>query len=82
MTELLITSKGIARCIYSEDLDWTDLGAVSIHRASHCEPDERGRWWADMLLSGGPKLGPFRVRSEAIGAELQWLHTNAFGIGK
>jgi hypothetical protein len=38
-------------------------------RASHVEPDRDGYWWADMGPSGGPVLG----RTEALGAEREWL---------
>ena len=30
-------------------------------------------WWADMRPSGGPILGHFRSRQEALDAELAWL---------
>jgi len=46
---------------------------MRITRASHLEPDRDGFWWADMGPSGGPVLGPFRSRSEALGAERGWL---------
>lgn len=31
------------------------------------------RWWADLLPSGGPILGPFGTNQEALQAELDWL---------
>ena len=37
-----------------------------------------GNWEVDLAVSGGPKLGPFAVRSEAIRAEEQWLEDNVF----
>lgn len=43
------------------------------HRASHVEPDAEGYWWTDMGPSGGPLLGPFRSRTEVLGAEREWL---------
>ena len=52
------------------------VGAVSIARASHVEPNAEGNWYADMGPSGGPKLGPFDLRQQAIDAELAWLNTN------
>ena len=42
--ELLISPSGQARCIYSEEIDLAVLGALSISRGSHVEPDENGRW--------------------------------------
>ncbi len=74
MMELLISSQGDMRCIYGEAIDLAALGSISIRRASHVEPDEFGRWWADLSPVGGPKLGSFIRRSQAIKAELQWLN--------
>ena len=70
---VLIDPRGTARALYSEVLDLTALGACSIQRASVVEPDGLGPWWADLALSGGPVLGPFRRRSEALAAEVGWL---------
>jgi hypothetical protein len=33
----------------------------------------RGQWLADLTVSGGPVLGPFATRLEAIAAEEDWL---------
>ncbi len=71
--ELVVGTDGVARCIYDEVLDLRELGKLQITRASHVEPDAEGYWWVDMGLSGGPVLGPFRSRSEALGAERGWL---------
>ena len=49
------------------------LGTVNIRRASHVEPTTEGRWTADLSPVGGPMLGPFALRSEALDAEQQWL---------
>jgi hypothetical protein len=71
--ELLVDADGVARCIYDEALNLREIGTLQITRASHVEPDAEGYWWADMGPSGGPGLGPFRSRSEALGAERGWL---------
>lgn len=70
---LVINPAGQVRCLYEEAIDLAALGALSITRASHVEPDERGRWWADLAPVGGPMLGPFGIRSEALDAERDWL---------
>jgi hypothetical protein len=70
---LVVDVRGTVRGVYSETIDLNTLGMVSIRRASHVEPDERGRWWADLRVSGGPKLGPFALRSTALTVEMQWL---------
>ena len=67
--ELVVSADGVARCIYDEALDLREIGTLKITRASHVEPDAEGYWWADMGPVGGPMLGPFTSRSEALAAE-------------
>jgi hypothetical protein len=81
--ELVINPSGQVRCIYDESLDLASFGPLQITRASYVEPDEEGSWWADLTPVHGPKLGPYRLRSEALEAEHRWLelhwlnHVNA-----
>jgi hypothetical protein len=72
---LVIDGHGTVHCLYGELLDLAALGSLSIQRASHVEPDEQGLWWADLAPVGGPFLGPYRLRSEALDAERAWLET-------
>jgi hypothetical protein len=72
--QILIDARGQVRCLYGELIDLTLLGNLSIQRASHVEPDNAGQWWADLAPAGGPCLGPFTKRSEALEAETTWLH--------
>ena len=58
----------------NQDLD--TLGQPHIQRASHVEPDGRGQWIADLAPVGGPKLGPFSLRSAALEAERRWLEVH------
>jgi hypothetical protein len=76
--QLLIESDGTVRCIYSEEIPLVALGAATITRASHVEPDQHGRWLADLGPVGGPVLGPFQRRSEALAAEVGWLERPEF----
>jgi hypothetical protein len=71
--QLRIDPRGQVTCVYDEVIDLASLGPVSIRRASHVEPDSHGQWWADLAPVGGPRLGPFRLRSEALQAERAWL---------
>lgn len=73
---LVVQPGGEVRCVYGEAIDFGILGTVSIRRGSHVEPDKDGRWLADLSLVGGPNLGPFARRSEALAAERAWLEEN------
>ena len=73
MTLLVVDGQGTVRCVYSEAIDLAGLGQLRIRRASHVEPDEQGRWWADLSPVDGPRLGPFALRSQALTAEAKWL---------
>ena len=61
-----------ATLVPARSRDLAALGKLSIARASRVEPDEAGRWWADLSPVGGPSLGPFAAL-EALAAELRWL---------
>jgi hypothetical protein len=73
---LIVEPDGQVRGIYGEEIDLAALGAPRITRASHVEPDARGRWHADLSPVGGPVLGPFDRRSNALAAEVAWLEEN------
>ena len=72
--DLIIHPSGTISTLYSELLDLSALGAMNIARASQVEPDETGRWFADVI--DGPRLGPFERRSDALAAEVEWLTRN------
>ena len=71
--DLVVNPLGLVRAIYGEALDLAALGRPVITRASYVEPDASGRWLADLSPVGGPLLGPFDRRSEALAAEHDWL---------
>ena len=71
--EIRVPPKGPSLCIYSDTLPLSEIGKLTITRASHVEPDDLGRWIADLSPVDGPKLGPFELRSAAIKAEVDWL---------
>ena len=73
---LVIDPQGRVQCLYTEALDLAALGSVSIRRASQVEPDEQGRWWADLAPVNGPRIGPFDRRSQSLDAEQAWLEAN------
>jgi hypothetical protein len=80
--DLVVDAGGSIRCIYGEELDLRALGKLQITRASHVEPDAEGYWWADMGPSGGPVLGPFKNRTQALVAERGSLQLNHTGNGR
>jgi hypothetical protein len=54
------------------------VGGAEITRASFVEPCPGG-WYADMSpVSPGVVLGPFRLRSEALAAEEEFLNKKLF----
>ena len=71
--ELIVQPDGNVRCVYDETLELGSIGCLTISRASHVEPNPHGGWLADLSPVGGPSLGPFPRRSEALTAELDWL---------
>jgi hypothetical protein len=70
---LRIDPDGTISCVYAEAIDLAALGTPAIRRASHVEPDDAGRWRADLSPVGGPNLGPFASRTLALAAEHAWL---------
>jgi len=71
--KVTIAPDGTLRFIYSDALrPLLDTGAARINRASHVEP-QGTTWTADLAPAGGPVLGPFTTRQEALAAEVEWL---------
>jgi len=76
----VIAPDGTVTAVYDDDLAdlFTELGQVTITRASHVEPTPDGQWTADMSPSGGPILGPFKLRQTALDEEIAWLEKKLF----
>src|SRR5262245_45814572 len=79
--QLRIDACGQVHGLYTEMLDLSALGPLSVKRASHVEPDAAGQWRADLAPLNGPNLGPFGRRSEALAAEVQWLEDHWLTYG-
>lgn len=74
--KLSIDADGTTRFIYGDDVRaLLDNGEARIDRASHVEPCGLlgTHWLADLAPVGGPCLGPFVTRAEALAAEVSWL---------
>jgi hypothetical protein len=76
--KIVITKTGEVRCLYSDEMAdvLKEVGPSKIRRASHVEPTPEGEWGADLSPVGGPVLGPFGTRAEALSAEVEWLEAN------
>jgi hypothetical protein len=77
--QLVVTPRGVVRCLYAEQIDLRALGQPVITRASHVEPTAGGGWLADLTPVQGPILGPFPCRSMALAAEQIWLEQHWLG---
>ena len=74
--DLIVSPDGTIRAVYAEAIDLSVLGHLVISRASQVEPNEAGRWIADLTPVNGPIFGPFDRRSDALAAEQSWLESN------
>ena len=75
--KIRINPGGTILSLYTEDVCLNNLGnIITIKRASHVNANCLNQWEADMGVSGGPVLGPFSKRSEALEAEITWLNKN------
>ena len=73
---VVVEADGALSFIYTDELrPLVDLGHAATCRVSNVEPDGDG-WSAQMV--DGPKLGPFRLRSEALDAEVAYLEARLF----
>lgn len=74
--ELFIRPTGATQCLYGEEIELQNLGALNIKRASHVEPDPEtpGKWTVDLSPVGGPFISGFPSRAEALRSEAQWLN--------
>ena len=73
---LRIEPDGTIRFLWDDALaPLLELGESGIARASQVEPEGK-LWFADLHPAGGPRLGPFALRGEALQAERDWLILN------
>lgn len=72
--KILVKPDGTTVFLYNDKLrPLMAEGKSEIKRASHVEPTKDGKWEADMSPVGGPVLGPFETREEALKEEVKWL---------
>ena len=76
---LAIDAEGVATMIYSDEhADFLRTGKTTVRRVSNVEPAPEGGWTADMSPVGGPVLGPFALRQQALDAEVEYLKSILF----
>jgi hypothetical protein len=76
-TELRVNPDGTLMFLYDDALlSLLNEGEGQIRRASYVEPNKNSQWEADLSPVGGPVLGPFVSREEALSAEVYWLRQN------
>lgn len=80
MHKLTIRPGGVIDLIYQDAFrSLMDQGQSFIRRASHVEPGDPAKqqdpllWYADLAPCGGPVLGGFVKRAEALEAEAIWI---------
>ena len=76
MTEIVLSvgEDGTLRFLYADRMrELLEEGEAAIRRASHVEP-EGIQWTADLSPVGGPILGPYPTREEALSEEVRWLN--------
>ena len=77
---MTIDQSGRITAIYDDALAaLLDEGRAGVRRASAVEPAPGGGWQADLAAVNGPVLSGFRLRSEALAAEVSWLERNVLG---
>lgn len=77
---MLINIKdGCIKHIYNEDIDLSSIGEQQVKRASVVDPEDNGKWFADLSLSGGQKVTGFDKRSDALKYEINYLEENILG---
>jgi hypothetical protein len=81
-TTILIDDSGRLSFLWDDELaGLCELGETEMQRASHVEywPHFKGGGWcADLSPVGGPLIGPFKHRGDALRSEHDWINRNLF----
>lgn len=70
---LFIKPNGNIECLYSEEIDLSELGTLTVQRASHVEFNNEKQLWEVRLVNSGV-LGYFKTRREALDFEIEVLN--------
>ena len=75
--KLSISRSGSITAIYDDvHADLMTKGKAQVRRASNVEPAPQGGWTATM--TDGTVLGPYRLRKDALDAEVAYLESKLF----
>jgi hypothetical protein len=77
---IAVLPNGTLEFVYHDEfVDLLREGDADVDRASRIEPwgKNGGKWYAEIF--GGPTLGPFDLRGEALAAEVDWIERNRLG---
>ncbi len=69
-----IDTYGSLGCLYQDDLDLTQLGHLTVRRASRVEFDNAQQGWTIELMSGLKFSNVFPTRQAALDAEVKYLN--------
>jgi hypothetical protein len=73
---IMVGPDGIMHFVHDDQLvELIEAGEAHVVRASNVEP-MGVQWIADLSPIGGPALGPFRFRHDALRAEHTWIEEN------
>ena len=74
--QLVVTPAARSAACTPRRSTWRRSAASRSPAPATSSPTPDGRWTADMTPVGGPVLGPFDRRSEALEAEHAWLEAH------
>lgn len=80
MTEITVTPDGRLVFVYQDELQpLLAEGSAQTRRVSHVEPDQNAAgepgWSVDLCPIGGPVLGWYPLRADALAAEVNYLRS-------
>ena len=58
---------------------YADIARFLVQKGADVNATADGQWTADMGPMDGPVLGPYRLRGEALAAEVKWLRSHLGG---
>ncbi len=76
---LEVTPNGDIRCLYTDEVDLSQLGRLQVSRASHVEYDNHLRKWTVTSVKTGKRLHSAMTRESALEWECQYYSPGGRG---